>query len=148
MISFRIAMMEDIPELCQLLSLLFEQEEEFMPNKDLQAKALAMIIDVPSLGHILIAEDDGMPVAMLNLLYTVSTALGCKVGMVEDMIVSPRYRDDGIGSDLLNYAVIFAKERGLKRLTLLTDKMNEEAHNFYLKNGFSSSGMIPFRKII
>lgn len=147
-ISFRVASKEDIPLLCQLLSLLFEQEEEFIPNNILQEKALTMIIDDPSIGYILVATKDEVPVAMISILYTVSTALGGRVGMLEDMIVHPDFRTQGIGSALLEFATHFAKEQQLKRLTLLSDMSNKKAHSFYLKNGFIASKMIPFRKLI
>ncbi len=82
---------------------------------------------------------------MLNLLYTVSTALGARVGILEDMIISKDYRSQGFGSKLINFAIEFAKENGCKRLTLLTDTDNISAHKFYADKGFSRSSMIPFR---
>jgi GNAT superfamily N-acetyltransferase len=147
-ISFRVASREDIPFLCQLLSCLFEQEEEFAPSSSLQEKALTIIMEDPSIGHILVATNDDAPIAMISILYTLSTALGGRVGTLEDMIVHPDFRAQGIGSALLEFATRFAKEQQLKRLTLLTDTSNKKAHSFYLKNGFIASKMTPFRKII
>jgi len=147
-ISFRVASREDIPFLCQLLSCLFEQEEEFAPSSFLQEKALTMIMEDPSIGHILVATNDDVPIAMISILYSLSTALGGRVGVLEDMIVHPDFRVQGIGSALLEFATRFAKEQQLKRLTLLTDMSNKKAHSFYLKNGFIASKMTPFRKII
>ncbi len=147
-ISFRIASREDIPFLCQLLSCLFEQEEEFAPSSFLQEKALSIIMEDPSIGHILVATSDDVPIAMISILYSLSTALGRRVGTLEDMIVHPDFRAQGIGSALLEFATRFAKEQQLKRFTLLTDMSNKKAHSFYLKNGFIASKMTPFRKII
>ncbi|MBN2768674.1 MAG: GNAT family N-acetyltransferase [Campylobacterales bacterium] len=147
-ISFRVASKEDIPFLCQLLSLLFEQEEEFSPNDTLQEKALTTIIDIPSFGHILVAIKDEVPIAMISILYSISTALGGRVGVLEDMIVHPDFRTQRVGSALLEFATRFAKEQQLKRLTLLTDMNNKKAHSFYLKEGFTISKMTLFRKLI
>jgi GNAT superfamily N-acetyltransferase len=48
---------------------------------------------------------------MVNILYTVSTALGERVGVLEDFVVLPKYRNDGVGLELLSYALNFAKQR-------------------------------------
>ena len=72
----------------------------------------------------------GEIVAMVNLLYTVSTALGARVAILEDMVVLSKVRNQGIGSTLLKHAIQFAKEQGCQRISLLTDDDNEGAHRF------------------
>ncbi len=143
--QIRCAKIEDIPQICELLNVLFSQEVEFISDKNKQENGLKMIIDNPILGDILIVSKDDKIVAMLNLLYTISTALGAKVAILEDMIVTKEVRKDGVGSKLLKYAIEFAKNKECQRITLLTDNNNLVAHNFYKKNGFTSSTMIPFR---
>lgn len=143
-----IATSSDISDLSDLLFLLFSQEDEFVSNKSIQEQGLKIIIENPSMGHIIVARDNDKVVGMITILYTVSTALGGMVGLLEDMIVHSEYRYSGIGSKLIEYALKFAKEQNVKRLTLLTDKSNNKAHDFYLKHNFIKSSMIPFRKII
>jgi GNAT superfamily N-acetyltransferase len=143
--NFTVATKNDIDDICELLCELFSQEAEFKPQKHLQEKALNEIIKNPNMATILIAKKEGKIVAMINLLYTISTALGSKVALLEDMIVKEEYRDKNIGSKLITFAKEFAKENGCKRITLLTDNDNIKAHNFYQKNGFEKSVMIPFR---
>ncbi|MGE4594905.1 MAG: GNAT family N-acetyltransferase [Gammaproteobacteria bacterium] len=58
------------------------------------------------------------------------------------MVVLPKYRDQGMGSKLLDYAIQFAKEQGCKRISLLTDSDNKGAHLFYQKHDFSRSSML------
>ncbi|OUR65565.1 GNAT family N-acetyltransferase [Methylophaga sp. 42_25_T18] len=135
----------DIAELCSLLDLLFSQEAEFKADRTAQQRGLAMIINNPAIGDILVARQDGEIIAMVNLLYSVSTALGARVGIVEDMVVSPNARGSGVGSKLLNYAIEFAKDKGCERLTLLTDNDNLAAQRFYQRHGFTQSSMIPLR---
>ena len=84
-------------------------------------------------------------VAMVNLLYSVSTAIGERVATLEDMVVVPGARGSGIGSALLAYAIGFARDRGIKRITLLTDHDNAGAQRFYSRHGFVRSPMIPLR---
>ncbi len=135
----------DIPALCQLLNVLFSQEPEFAPDLATQSQGLSTIIDRPTVGHIFVARHDGEVVGMVSLLYTVSTALGGTVALLEDMIVSPDVRGAGFGSRLLSHAIEFARDNGCKRLTLLTDRSNFTAQRFYRRHGFSPSSMIPFR---
>ena len=99
------ALPEDIPALCGLLAHLFQQEAEFTPDDAAQRRALAMIIDHPEVGQILVARRGDDVVGMVNLLYTVSTALGGRVALLEDMIVAPHARGAGVGSQLLGHAI-------------------------------------------
>jgi GNAT superfamily N-acetyltransferase len=106
---------------------------------------LARIISNPEIGLIIVARQDSQVVGMVNLLYTVSTALGDRVALLEDMVVSPNARGSGVGSRLLEQAIEFARLDGCKRITLLTDRTNEPAQRFYQKHGFDFSAMIPLR---
>lgn len=139
----------DIGRCSELLGYLFEKEAEFSPDPECQQKGLALIIENPSSGTVLLCEErnSGSIVGMVTLLYTVSTALGKKVALLEDMIVDPAYRSKGIGNMLLRHAINLAKEKGLGRLTLLTDRGNTAAHHLYEKYGFEQSGMVAFRKL-
>lgn len=135
----------DIPALCELLAVLFAQEADFKPDYAAQSRGLARLIGNPALGLILVARQDGQIVGMVNLLYTLSTALGERVALLEDMVVSPATRGTGIGSRLLDEAIQTARLNGCKRITLLTDRVNESALRFYQRHGFGSSAMIPLR---
>lgn len=148
MITYRIACAQDIKELCRLLNELFTQEAEFTPDEASQEKALREIISDESIGEIFVALLDGKIVAMVNILYTLSTALGAKVAILEDMIVDKRYRGQDIGSALMDFALKYIKAKGCKRITLLSDSDNFKAHKFYEKQGFVKSAMMPFRKVI
>ena len=135
----------DIPQLCILLDVLFSQEAEFKPNHELQARGLSKILNNEEIGVILVARDSDKVIGMVSILYTVSTALGERVGILEDFVVLPECRGKGVGSELISFALNFSKKKGCKRITLLTDDDNEDAHRFYLRFGFSRSPMVPFR---
>ncbi|AXX94648.1 GNAT family N-acetyltransferase [Arcobacter ellisii] len=148
MYSFRVANSLDIPNLSKLLNELFSLEKEFIPNETLQKKAFETIINDEKIGNILLCTYENRVVAMVNLLYSFSTALGSRVVILEDMIVSNKYRDKNIGSKLLEFAKEFAKSKGIERITLLTDDDNFKAHKFYEKNGFKKSSMVVFRTFL
>jgi GNAT superfamily N-acetyltransferase len=146
--SIAVAVHEDIPELCRLLTILFSQEEDFQPDEAAQTRGLSAVIADPQVGHILVARQDGVVIGMVNLLYTISTALGDRVGLLEDMVVDADVRGSGAGSLLLKQAIELARTNGCKRITLLTDRTNEAAQRFYQRHGFISSAMTPLRLML
>jgi GNAT superfamily N-acetyltransferase len=143
-----IATSADIPQLCDLLALLFDQETEFRPDRKLQVEGLRQIIGFPERGEILVLREGTSIIGMVNILYTISTALGGRVAILEDMVVVPEERSRGAGSRLLKEAIALAKNRGCLRITLLTDRMNDAAQRFYGRHGFNVSPMIPMRLLL
>jgi GNAT superfamily N-acetyltransferase len=138
----------DIPDLGKLLSVLFSQEEEFTPNAEAQSTGLAKIISNPEIGAVLLAGQAERVVGMVSLLFTISTALGERVALLEDMVVSPERRGTGVGIELLAEAISFSRSRGCKRSTLLTDRANDAAQRSYGKQGFVVSNMVPMRLLL
>ena len=145
-LAFRVAKIDDIDTLCELLFELFSQEVEFTPNKEVQQKALKTIILNENIGDVYVATINENVVAMVNILYTISTALGNKVAIFEDFIVDRNYRNQGIGENLIDFVFEDLKAKNFSRITLLTDNDNLKAHKFYEKKGFVKSSMVPFRK--
>lgn len=144
-IRVRLATPEDVPRLCELLGVLFSQEADFVADAGKQQRGLKMILEKGEAGRIYCAEEDGVVVGMVSILFTVSTAEGGRAGLLEDMVVDPRRRGKGIGERLLAEAIRGARECGCLRLTLLTDSSNEGAMRFYGRKGFVRSGMAPLR---
>jgi len=146
--EIREAVSRDVLRCAGLLEILFSQEHEFTPDIEAQVRALSLIIENPELGRIFVCDVDGVVEGMIMLLFTVSTFLGEKVALLEDMVVDPEWRGKGLGSLLINHAVEFARREGLGRITLLTDRDNEGAQQFYRSKGFLQSEMVVFRKML
>jgi len=146
--TIRLANMNDLSCCAELLGILFAQEQEFNPDPAKQRNGLEMIITNPDAGFVLVYEADGMVQGMVLVLFTVSTALGSRVAILEDMIVAPELRGRGVGTRLREKAVQMAIDKGCARITLLTDHDNNAAHSFYRKGGFSRSDMVVFRRVI
>lgn len=136
---------DDIPQLCELLAILFTQEHDFEPDTGRQSTGLHQIIEHPEVGFILVLREDGTVIGMVSLLFTISTACGGKVALLEDMIVRPEKRGKGLGGKLLQAAIDQAIREGCLRITLLTDRSNDAAIRFYQSRGFGMSGMLPLR---
>ena len=139
------ATLHDLPQLCELLTILFTQEADFTPDVAKQSAGLRLIIEHPEVGSILVLRDGAAVVGMVNVLYTISTACGGRVAVVEDMVVRPENRNGGGGSLLLREAIKLARAEGCLRITLLTDRTNASAIRFYQRHGFVRSEMIPLR---
>jgi len=135
----------DLDELSEMLGELFAQESDFRPDKDRQLRGLRLIFEQPSRGRVFVLRYDGAIVAMINLLFTISTAEGGFVILLEDLVVHTEYQGKGYGSKLLKHAIDFAKQKNFLRITLLTDRPENLAQEFFRRHGFVESSMIPMR---
>jgi len=127
---------------------LFSKSKDFAPDRDVQKKGLQLILEQPSRGRIFVLRNNHRIFGMVNLLFTISTARGGFVILMEDVVVHPDHRGQGYGSMLLKHVIEFARQKNFKRITLLTDKIGQESQEFFRRNGFEHSNMIPMRLII
>ena len=139
------ATLEDLPQLTDLLHELFTLEGDFMPNRAKQMRGLRLILEQPNRGRIFVLRQNGLILAMINLLFTISTAEGGFVILLEDVIVHRDFRGRGFGDKLVNHTIEYAKKKDFLRITLLTDRLNEEGQKFFRAHGFIESKMIPMR---
>ena len=144
-IHYGAATAKDLPQMVDLLFVLFTDEAEFQPNADKQRRALEAILGNPTIGTLYVAREGKRVVAMASLLYTISTAEGGKAAWFEDLVVHPDERKRGIGEALLKHVVTQARAAGITRITLLTDMQNERAQAMYRRVGFVGSPMKPMR---
>src|SRR5216683_7500099 len=138
----------DLDELSEMLGGLFAQESDFRPDKEKQLRGLRLIFEQPSRGRVFVLRRDGVIVGMINLLFTISTAEGGFVILLEDLVVHTQYQGQGYGNRLLKHAIDFAKQKNFLRITLLTDRPENVAQSFFRKHGFHESSMIPMRLLI
>ncbi|HEU0282720.1 MAG TPA: GNAT family N-acetyltransferase, partial [Gallionella sp.] len=132
--------------LAELLTELFTLESDFRPGREKQLCGLRLILDNPALGRLFVLRDRGKVAGMANVLITVSTAEGCRVAVLEDVIVRDEYRGKGLGRRLVEHILCWAKAGGMTRVTLLADRDNKAALAFYRKLGFDRSHMVVLRR--
>ena len=142
------AIAEDLDELSSLLGELFSEESDFRPNKEKQLRGLRLIFEQPNRGRVFVLRRDRSIVGMINLLFTISTAEGGFVILLEDLVIHKEYRGHGYGSMLLDYAIEFARQKNFKRITLLTDRPELRSQSFFRKHGFYESPMLPMRLLL
>lgn len=142
------ATFEDLDELSSLLGELFSEESDFRPDKAKQLRGLRLIFEQPNRGRVFVIRQDRTIVGMINLLFTISTAEGGFVMVLEDLVVHKTFQGKGYGSMLLKYAIEFAKQKNFLRITLLTDRPELRSQALFKRFGFYESSMMPMRLLI
>jgi GNAT superfamily N-acetyltransferase len=142
------ATLEDLPQLTDLLFDLFSMERDFEPNRAKQMRGLRLLLEQPNRGRIFVLRQGAHILGMINLLFTISTAEGGFVILLEDVVVHRDFRGQGFGARLLSHAIEYATKKDFLRITLLTDQLNEESQAFFKAHGFFVSKMIPMRLVL
>jgi GNAT superfamily N-acetyltransferase len=61
---------------------------------------------------------------------------GCLVAQLESVHVAPDARSQGVGSQMMSWAINEARRRGCLRIQLTTNVARDRAHSFYERLGF------------
>ncbi|MDX8380628.1 MAG: GNAT family N-acetyltransferase [Ghiorsea sp.] len=136
---------DDLPALIGLLAELFNLESDFLVNVRKQRQGLANMMELDG-ATVLVAITRNEIIGMCTLQPLISTAEGGTVGIVEDLIVTEKWRSKGVGSILLEKVEKRALQFGMSRLQVLMDKDNNTAKQFYLKSEWSTTQMVVRRK--
>lgn len=142
------ATIEDLDALVALVMELMELQDDFRPHRESQTKGIRLILEDPSRGRIFVLRNGDRIIGMANLLFTISTAVGGLVILMEDVVVHPDHRGQGYGSLLVEHVFEFAHQKSFRRITILTDKLSAHSQGFFKKHGFEFSHLIPMRRLI
>jgi GNAT superfamily N-acetyltransferase len=122
----------DIPALVGLLAILFGIEKDFSADFTKQKTGLEFLLKNPQTATIQVARNSaGKAIGMVSAQLVISTAQGAKSAWVEDMVINADYRGQGIGKQLLQNALDWAKNQGATRAQLLVDVENSKAVGYY-----------------
>lgn len=139
-INIRHAQAEDIPALCELLQQLFSIEQDFTPDLAKQSAGLQLLLAKPERGAILVAQQvSGKVIGMVSAQLVISTAQGTPAAWIEDMVVETNYRGNGLGRQLLDSILTWAKAQGATRAQLLVDMDNQPAIAYYDHLGWNTT---------
>jgi GNAT superfamily N-acetyltransferase len=122
----------DIPALAGLLGILFGIEKDFSADFSKQKIGLELLLKNSQTATIQVARNvAGKAIGMVSAQLVISTAQGTTSAWVEDMVIDAAYRGHGIGKQLLQNALDWAKSKGATRAQLLVDVENTEALGYY-----------------
>ena len=142
------ATLEDLPQLTDLLVELFSHELDFKPDRAKQMRGIRLVLENPARGRIFVVRNHGRIAGMINLLFTISTAEGGFVMILEDLVIDKDFRGHGYGKLLLEHAIEYAKAKDFQRITLLSDIDEVDSQKLFRQYGFVDSHMIPMRLVL
>ena len=91
--------------------------------------------------NIYVAEIDGNIVGTFALAIMDNLAhMGCKSGLIEDVVVSISHQGKGIGKQMMRFAVEQCKEKSCYKVSLSSNISRDNAHRFYENIGYKKHG--------
>jgi GNAT superfamily N-acetyltransferase len=94
---------------------------------------------------ILVAEDDDGLVGISFVTFKGSAPVPFSI--VEDLIVVPSRRSEGVGAAIIDWISHEALRRGIRRMYLESGMHNEEAHRFFERVGFRPCSVVMMRTL-
>lgn len=142
----RKAAISDIPVMVELLCELFAIEDDFTIDRQKHALGLTLLLENPD-AVVLVIEEENSVIGMASVQPLISTVIGERVGLIEDVVIASRFRGNGFGKQLIERLIEETEKMGMKRLALGADARNVGAIEFYKKLGFLTSHMgLMYRK--
>jgi len=151
-LKFRQAKREDLAEIVRMLADDFlgttrERYEKSLPESYIKAFEE---IDADKNNELIVAEKDGEIIGTLQITFTPSISFqGGKRATVESVRVDEKYRGQGIGKELMRWAIERARKENCVAMQLTTNAERTDAHRFYENLGFRAShtGMKLYLKL-
>ena len=139
MVTVRKAAVRDIPRILELYEELTEKKQDISPAK---AKQVFKQINDISAGKFLVAEKDGEVLGTLSIQVIPNLSHnGTPYAIIENVVVDKRFHKQGIGRQLIENALAFARGDGCYKVQLLSMKKRLDAHQFYRTLGFEDSAL-------
>ncbi len=92
-----------------------------------------------------IAKDDGEIIASCYICIIPNLTRGGKsIGFIENVITDIKYRGKGIGKNIIENAIKYAKEQNCYKVLLQSGKERTDAHKFYESLGFDGESKKAF----
>ena len=97
-------------------------------------------IDADPRNELVVAELGGQMVGTYQVTYIPYLSRGGNErALIEAVRVDSQRRGQGIGHQMMEFAIAQAKKSGCLMVQLTTDKQRPDAHKFYLSLGFTAS---------
>ena len=141
-IQYRLVIRKDIPAVVGLLAeddlgAQRERPENPLPKSYYTAFEA---IDADPNNELVIAEANGEIIGTMQLMFLPSLSYqGEMRAQIESVRVAKQYRGQGIGTDMMKWALEHAQERGCHLMQLTSHKSRRDAHRFYEKLRFEIS---------
>jgi len=141
-IQFRLATQKDLSTIVRLLAEdeLGAQRERFETSLPQSYYDAFEAIEADPNQELIAAELNGEVIGTLQLMYLPSLSYqGGTRAQVESVRVARQLRGQGIGAEMMVWAMERARQRGCHLMQLTSHKSREDAHRVYEKLGFTKS---------
>lgn len=141
-LKFRQATRKDLTEIVRMLADDFlgaTRERYENPLPESYVKAFEEI-EGDKNNELIVAENDGEIIGTLQITFTPSISFqGGKRATIEAVRVDEKYRGQGLGKDLIFWAIERAREESCFAVQLTTNAERKDAHRFYENLGFKGT---------
>ncbi len=141
-LTFRHAERADVPALVQMMRddpLGAQREIYSEPLPDAYYAAFAAI-DSNDQNELIVVEREGALIGTMQLTFIPYLShMGSWRCLVESVRIAAAWRGQGIGAQLMEWAINRARERGCAIVQLTTHASRTDAHRFYERLGFKPS---------
>lgn len=141
-LTFRKAVESDLPFIVKLITEDAVRVTDDKPDEPFHPRYVTALRELEADPNqmMVVAVLDGETVGTLQLTFIAGiAALGLKRCLVEAVHISPAHRSKGLGSEMMQWAIAQARDRGCGMVQLTSNKKRLDAHRFYERLGFLKS---------
>lgn len=141
-LTYRKAVEADLPFIVKLLSDDAVRATDDRPDEPFHPRYVAALRELEADPNqlMMVAQLDGETVGTVQLTFIPGLAgLGTRRCLVEAVHIAPAHRNQGLGTEMIRWAIAQARERGCGVVQLTSNKKRLDAHRFYEKLGFLKS---------
>jgi len=135
LVSFRSCGPKDHKALLKLV-IAYNKYEKITVHRKSLSQGLDALLRNPSQGKMWLMENHKKPVGYALLTYNFELEYGGADGVLRDLFVERKFRNQGIGSLALYEIEDYCRERGMRAFQLQLPMRNKSAAIFYRKAGF------------
>ena len=135
LVSFRSCGPKDHKALLKLV-IAYNKFEKIPAHRKSLSQGLDALLRNPSQGKMWLMENHKKPVGYALLTYNFELEYGGSEGVLRDLFVEKKFRNQGIGSLALYEIEDYCRERGMRAFQLQLPMRNKSAAIFYRKAGF------------
>jgi ribosomal protein S18 acetylase RimI-like enzyme len=141
----RPASQADVPTLVRLMGEFYAESGFPLPERQ-ATRTFQTLLSASELGAVWLLRHEGHPAGFVVLTVAFSMEYGGLRGFVDDLFVSPRFRQQGLASEALKAVMQACAERGVRALLVETSLANDTAVRVYRRAGFDETGRLLLSK--
>lgn len=125
-------------------------EDDFDEVNELLYKSFGYTVDKQKdeKAHEFVGVYDSKVVGYFILYEMIDIVRNIKIYHIDYVCVDSEYRGRGFGKKMMEWAIKYAEDNGVRRIELTSGNQREVAHKLYLGLGFIKRDSSIFRKVI